>query len=131
MSLIDTYQLATCGQNFYDTFTMASNGILIRIRIEPYPPIGPVIPPGAIGGYLPNGTGLSLRKKHRNKYRDDNKEEEEEVELKRITVTATINKIDYVETIIVENTPSLTVKNVKVDVNTSGDKPKITITIKK
>jgi len=109
MSLIDTYQLATGGQNFVDTFTLASNGILIDIQVTPIPPIPP-IPPGPPGF---DGTGFGKK---------------EEKERKKITVTVTMeNGKKYTEEIIVEDKPTLTAKDVNVDVQPTDDKPIIRI----
>ena len=109
MSLIDTYQLATGGQNFVDTFTLASNGILIDITVTPIPPIPP-IPPGPPGF---DGAGLGRK---------------EEKEKKKITVVVTMqdgNK--YTESVIVEDKPKLQAKDVSVDVLPTDDKPIIRI----
>ena len=109
MSLIDTYQLATGGQNFVDTFTLASNGILVGITITPIPPAPPRRPGGSPGPY---------------------KKEEEEKERKKITVTVTIEGKKYTESVIVEDRPDLSVDDINVDVQPTNDKPKITITVK-
>lgn len=108
MSLIDTYQLATGGQNFVDTFTLASNGILIDIQVTPIPPIPPR--PGGSSTY-----GLPYEK-------------EKEKDRKEITVTVTMpNGRRYVESIIVEDKPKLQAKDISVDVQPTDDKPIIRI----
>jgi len=110
MSLIDTYQIATGGQNSLDTFTLASNGILVRIAITPIPPT-PTPTPGRGGS---SDYGLPKRK---------------EKEKKKITVWVTIDGIEYTESIIVKDKPNLKVEDVKVDVTPTSDRPKITISL--
>ena len=105
MSLIDTYQLATGGQNFVDTFTLASNGILIDIQVTPVPPIPPG-PPG-FGGF-----GTVEPKKDK----------------KKITVAVTMpDGMRYTESVVVEDKPNLTAKDVQVEVLPTNDRPKIKI----
>lgn len=108
MSLIDTYQLATGGQNFKDTFTLASNGILIDVTITPLPPI-PIRPPGG-------STGVQYKKK--------------EIDRKKITVVVHYEGKKYKETKIVYDKPNLKVEDVDVEVSPTQDKPKVKITIK-
>jgi hypothetical protein len=115
MSLIDTYQIATCGQNLTNTFTLASNGILVDVFIEDLPSI--IFPSDAGAGIIPGQEWPS----------DDKKE----ITRKKITVIATIKGVEYKETIIVEDEPNLTVDNVTVDVQSTDSKPIITISIKK
>tara|TARA_R110000822_G_C14977421_1_gene458090 strand:- start:26 stop:349 length:324 start_codon:yes stop_codon:yes gene_type:complete len=107
VSLLDTYQLATAGQNFKDTFTLATNGILIGITITPIP-------------FRPGGGSSSAYKKR-----------EEEKERKKITVIVTIDNKKYTESVIVEDQPNLTVEDVHVEVHQTENRPKITISIKK
>ena len=111
MSLIDTYQLATSGQNFVDTFTLASNGILIGITITPLPPAPPRRPGGSPSAYK-------------------REEEEKERDRKKITVIVTIDNKKYTESVIVEGKPDLSVQDVDVDVQPTDTKPKITISVK-
>ena len=101
---VDTYEIATIGQNLSNTFTLASNGILIDIQIEDLVP-----------GIIP-GKGKAPYDKP-----------EREVDRKKITVTVTIDNKKYVESIIVEDKPELTVDDVSVDVQETTDKPKIKI----
>jgi hypothetical protein len=109
MSFIDTYQLATGGQNFVDTFTLASNGILIDIQVTPIPPI----PPRPGGGSSTYGLP-SDKKKEKDK--------------KKITVTVTMpDGIKYTESVVVEDKPNLTAKDVQVEVLPTNDRPKIKI----
>lgn len=108
MSLIDTYQLATGGQNFKDTFTLASNGILIDVTITPLPPI-PIRPPGG-------STGVQYKKK--------------EIDRKKITVVVHYEGKEYKETKIVYDKPNLKVEDVDVEVSPTQDKPKVRITVK-
>jgi len=119
MSLIDTYQIATCGQNLTNTFTLASNGILVDVFIEDLPSI--IFPPGG-GGIIPGQEWPPISHVSGS---------QEEITRKRITVIATIKGIEYKETIIVEDEPNLTVDNVSVDVQATDTKPIITISIKK
>jgi len=112
MSLIDTYHIATGGQNFSDTFTFASNGILISVEVQPLPPIPiPDIP-------RRGGGSLSLPPTQTHK---------KEIDRKKIIVTAIINGKKYIETVIVENKPKLKASDVKVEVTDKDTKPKITI----
>lgn len=117
MSLIDTYQLATGGQNSYNTFTLASNGILVDVEITDLPPIvlPPIEEPISSGG-VSTWTGVPKDRK---------------ITRKKITVTAIINGKEYKQSIVVENKPKLSVKDVDVIVteNTSN-KPIIEINIK-
>jgi len=117
MSFIDTYQLATGGQNLRDTYTLASNGILIRVEIEELPPIyEPILDVG--GGIIPGQEWPPT---------DTTKK----ITRKKITVIATIKGVEYKESIIIENEPNLSVKNVNVDVSETDTKPIITISITK
>ena len=111
MSFHDTYQIATSGQNLTNSFTLASNGILIDIFIDDLPPIIiPIEPIEYSGGIFTD-------------------EREKKVTRKRITVVATVGGIDYKKSIIVEDRPSLTVKDVDVDVQVTDNKPIIKITL--
>jgi len=111
MSLIDTYHIATGGQNFQDTYTFASNGILIRVEVQPLPPIP--IPPRRGGGTAPSWV--------------DHHPDKKEITRKKIIVTATICGVDYTEEVIVEDKPKLTAKDVSVEISNKEDKPKIKI----
>lgn len=117
MSLIDTYQIATIGQNLTNTFTLASNGILVDVFIQDLPDI--ILPPNTGGGLIPGQDWLGTE------------EEKKKITRKQITVIATIKGVEYKETIIVEDEPSLTVDNVSVDVQPTDSKPIITISIRK
>lgn len=111
MAPINPYDLATFGQNSENTFTLASNGILYDISITD---ITPPFPPGVSrvdGGVF----GKQKTKK--------------EEKGKLITVTALIKGKKYKESIIVENRPDLTLKDIKVDINDKISKPKINITL--
>ena len=114
MSLIDPYQIATCGQNSQNTFTLASNGILVDVFIDDLPPV--VVIPPSHGGIMPG---------------QEWPREEEIIQRKKITVVATVDGKKYTETLIVEDMPNLSVKNVGVNVLPNDDKPIITISIKK
>jgi len=106
MSLIDTYQFATGGQNLVDTYILASNGILIDIQVTPIPPR-----PGGGGSTY----GLPSDKK-------------KEKDKKKITVTVTMpDGIKYTESMIVGDKPNLTAKDVQVEVLPTNDRPKIKI----
>lgn len=109
MGLIDTYQLATSGQNFVDTFTLASNGILLEVIIEdiietPFNNLGGISVPTS-GSY-------------------------EQTIKKKVTVIATINNIKYTESLMVENKPNLKIEDIEVNVIQDVSKPKIKINIK-
>ena len=109
-NIVDTYEIATMGQNLSNTFTLGSNGILIDILIED---LAPIIPPVDKKGKAPSGVGY--------------KEEEEEITRKKITVIVTLNGKKYRESIIVEDKPELNVEDINVDVQETQDKPKIKI----
>lgn len=109
MSLIDTYQLATGGQNFISTSTLASNGILLQIIIEPLPDI--IRPLG--GSVTSNIPKVDKKKKDK----------------KKVTVIATIKGIEYKKSVIVKDRPNLSVEDVRVEINESGKKPMINISI--
>jgi hypothetical protein len=112
MGLIDTYQIATVGQNLIDTYTLASNGILIRISIEDIPIDDVVIDDG--GGIIPG---------------QEWPEEEKKKVKKRITVIATVNGIEYKETLVIEDRPNLNIKDIDVDVTNTDTKPIIKIKV--
>lgn len=140
MGLIDTYHIATMGQNFTQTYTLASNGILIKIFIEDVVPgVG-----GDSGGYIHGGLARNKRRDHeeRNRqdyrHRDEHKKELEKGKekkkdkpdiLKQVTVVATINGEEHIKTKLVEDRPDLKVSDVKVEISNRDTKPKITITI--
>lgn len=124
MNPIDTYQLATGGQNSLDTYTLASNGILVRISIEILPPIS------GGGGFLVKGIGKNLRKKEREKYTErKDKEPEKEIERRKITVCATIDGREFCETLIVLDKPDVTINDINVDIIETDKEPKIKITV--
>jgi len=109
MSLIDTYQIATVGQNSRNTFTLASNGILVDVVITDLPDITiPSIGEGGGGStsFLGHDGQKEVIKKHR----------------KKITVTATIAGVKYTETKIVEDKPKLQIKDIDVNVTESKNK---------
>lgn len=108
MSLIDTYQIATIGQNSNSTFTLASNGILVDVTITPLPPI-PIRPPGG-------STGVQYKKK--------------EIDRKKVTVVVHYEGKEYKETKIIYDKPELKVEDVNVEVSATQDKPKVKITVK-
>lgn len=106
-NIVDTYEIATMGQNLSNTFTLASNGILIDIQIEDLAPVIPVRK-----GASPTGVD----------YKED-----EEIQRKKITVTVTLDGKKYTESVIVEDKPELKVEDVNVEVTPTQEKPKITI----
>ena len=105
MAAIDPYQIATMGQNLISTKTLASNGILIDVVIEQLAPA--IIPLG----------GASY----------DESKEKKEVDRKKITVTVTIGGQKYVESVIVEDKPNLTIDDVDVKYLENEEKPKVRI----
>ena len=118
MSLHNPYQIATCGQNSQNTFTLASNGILIDIFIEDIPI--PVLPIGGeTSGIIP---GQEWPQKD---------ESDKSPCHKKVTVVATVDGKQYSESITVDDCVNLTVKDVEVDVQLVDTKPIITIRIKK
>lgn len=110
MGHIDTYQIATSGQNLIDTCTLASNGILLKIEVTPVTP-----PVRGVGGSILDTVPFPIEK------------EREECVTKKIKVTATIGGKKYIEEVVVECKPTLTAKDIKVDVSQKEDKPKIKI----
>lgn len=106
-NIVDTYEIATVGQNLSNTFTLASNGILIDIFIEDVTPVIPIR-----RGKAPSSV---------------NYEEKDEIERKKITVIVTLDGKKYKETIIVEDKPNLKVQDINVDVQKTMDKPIIKI----
>lgn len=106
-NIVDTYEIATMGQNLSNTFTLGSNGILIDILIEDLAPVIPVKKKGK----APSGVATK----------------EEEITRKKITVTVSLNGKKYRESIIVEDKPELKVEDINVDVQETQDKPKIKI----
>ena len=133
MNPIDTYHLATGGQNSFDTYTLASNGILVSVLIEDITPPPAIDIPIGSGGFLIKGITKNLRKKERDKYNDrrDKKHDEKEKETsrKKVTVCATIDGREFCETLIVLDKPNLTVKDINVDVTPTENEPKIKITV--
>lgn len=124
MSLIDTYQLATGGQNFVDTFTLSTNGILISITIKDI--VRPI---------RSNNFGiLSKKGERKNNWWDDkkydNKQKPTEV-LKQITVVVTVGQEKFIKHKLVKNRPNLNVDDISVVVKETENKPKISITLKK
>jgi len=118
MSLHSPYQIATCGQNSQNTFTLASNGILIDIFIDdiPIPDLPPV---DETGGIIPGQEWPPIS------------ESDESPCKKKVTVVATIKGVKYTETIIVEDCVDLKVKDIDVDVQLTDNQPVIKISIKK
>lgn len=107
MFYIDTYDVATVGQNSIDTATRASNGILVSISIE-------TIPERA-GGYL-GGVPAT-------------REDEKRKDKKKIVVNVTIDGKTYKKTKIVVDKPNITVDDVKVLVKEGKTRPLIEIVI--
>lgn len=104
MATIDTYQLATSGQNLINTYTLATNGILINVRIIDLPP---EIESDAGGADDEIPTYISKKK---------------------VIVTVTIKGEKYTEEVVVLNRPDLKATDVKVNVKTD-DRPVIGIQI--
>ena len=115
MSLHDPYQIATVGQNSRNTFTLASNGILVDVFIEDVP-VTEI--PDFGGGIIPGQEWPPI---------DDKKKKE----FKRITVIATIDDKEYRETKIVQDEPNLRVQDVNVGIKQTDTQPVITISLRK
>jgi hypothetical protein len=113
MSFIDPYEVATCGQNLTNTFTLASNGILVDIFVIDLPDIEVPIEIG--GGIIPG--------------QEWPPEEKKVITRKKICVVATIDGKKYEQCIVVEDKPELKVDDIEVDVNTDEEKPKIKVSI--
>ena len=106
MSFLDTYHLATGGQNSPNTFTLASNGILVGVTIEDLPDIEvPIVDPGGGAGY--DGSGWDEV--------DKAKQKTKKIKRKKITVTAVIEGKEHKKTLIVED-KNITIDNVEVDI---------------
>lgn len=105
MSFIDTYLLATGGQNFRDTFSLAVNGVLVRVIIEDIPSTQ------FLGGGIPSSPEKEKEKK------------------KKVTVIATIEGIEYTKTVIVNNRPNLSIKDIKIEIREVKKKPNIRVKI--
>lgn len=134
MSLIDTFHIATMGQNSVNTFTLASNGILIFVTIEPEPTPtpSPELDRPVFGGFLRNGLARNVRKRVREKREENLRKENNEDDCikQKITVVAIIDNKEYKETITVECKPDLTVDDIDIQITETEIKPKITITLK-
>ena len=113
MSFIDPYELATCGQNLSNTFTLASNGVLVDVFITDLPDIEVPIEGG--GGIIPG--------------QEWPQPETKTVTRKKICVVATIDGKKYEECLIVEDKPNLKIGDIDVDVTDTDTKPKINIRI--
>jgi len=111
-SFIDPYEVATCGQNLTNTFTLASNGILVDVFIFDLPDV--VVPPDTGGGIIPG---------------QEWPQEEKTIKRKKICVVATIDGKKYEQCVVVEDMPNLKVEDIGVDVNTDDEKPKIKVSI--
>lgn len=107
MFYIDTYDVATIGQNSIDTAIRASNGILVSISIEP----------------VPEKTTRSLGGV------PTTREDEKKKDKKKITVNVTVDGKTYKKTKIVTDKPNLTVDDVKVLVKEGKTRPLIEIVI--
>ena len=97
---VDTYEIATMGQNLSNTFTLASNGILVDVVIDVIPDV--VIPPVSTGFAEPFYP----------------QEEEKRKSFKRITVTALTDDLD------------VTIDDIEVRINRDQPKPIITVLVK-
>lgn len=107
MFYIDTYDVATIGQNSIDTATRASNGILVSISIEPVPERNT----RSLGG-VPT-----------------TREDEKKKDKKKVTVSITIDGKTYKKTKIVADKPDLKIEDVKVIVKEGKVRPSIQIVI--
>lgn len=107
MFYIDTYDVATIGQNSIDTATRASNGILVSISIEPVPE--------SLGSSFGGAPAT--------------KEDEKKKDKKKIVVNVTVDGKTYKKTKIVTDKPNLTVDDIKVLVKEGKTRPLIEIVI--
>jgi len=112
-SYIDPYEVATVGQNLTNTFTLASNGILVDIFIVDLPDVE--VPVEGGGGIIPG--------------QEWPQEETKRVTRKKICVVATIDGKKYEQCLIVEDQPNLKVEDVDVEINQEEEKPKIKVSI--
>lgn len=112
MSLIDTYEIATGGQNIKNTFTLTSNGILLDITIEDLSHHD-----SYHGSHLRGNTYFSILDK------------EKKIAKKIVTIIATIGGKDYKESIIIKNHPNLKVTDLDIKI-TEGKIPTIKILLK-
>lgn len=106
-----------------------SNGYLCTITIDD------VVPDEERGGYLVKGMSRVLRRKERERLDKEFEEikddcDENEV-LKVITVIATVDGQEYLESRMVRCKPDISVDDVNIVVANRDDKPKITITLLK
>lgn len=115
MAFIDPYELATFGQNMSNTFTLASNGVLVDVFIVDLPDVViPGIEYGDTGGIIPG---------------QEWPQEETTITRKKICVIATIDGKKYEQCLIVEDQPNLKVGDIDVDVTDTDTSPKIKITL--
>ena len=108
---VDTYEIATMGQNLSNTFTLASNGILVDVVIDLIEVTVPTTSTGVDGIY----------------YSD---EDVKKKQLKRITATAVIDGITYTDVALTDNI-DITINDIEVIINKDQPKPIVSVFVKK
>lgn len=108
---VDTYEIATMGQNLSNTFTLASNGILVDVVVDF---IEVVVPSPATGFAEPiQGDPFYEEKKG----------------FKRITVTAVIDGNTYIDTALTDDL-DIKIEDINVTINRDQPKPSVTVILK-
>ena len=107
---VDTYEIATMGQNLSNTFTLASNGILVDVVIDI---IEVVVPPVSTGFAEPFYVDEEPKKKT----------------FKRITVTAIINGNTFMDTALTDDL-DVTIDDIEVVINRDQPKPSVSVIVK-
>jgi len=106
--MVDTYQIATIGQNATNTLTFSTNGIVVEIIIQDDEQIIP-------GGYSDPPQG--------------GPQEDQTEKTKTVVVRVTIGDRTYTKTKTVTTGKKITVQDVNVEVIQSQDKPTIKIKV--
>lgn len=119
--MIDTFELATGGQLNTNTFTLASNGVLVQVKITDETVI---IPDDRFGG----GSGFGPSRSKRRKYK--RKPQFERHSVKRVEATVTIDGIKYTDVKYIKTDIDITANNVVITIDKEQDKPKVNISFK-
>lgn len=107
---VDPYEIATMGQNSSNTYTLASNGILVGVI---FTDIEVVVPPISTGFAEPWYLG----------------EEPETKKFRRITVTAVINGNTYTDSALTDDM-YVSIDDIEVTINRDQPKPSISVIVK-